>query len=335
MCDICYRAGEDRRTSESSQEESEGERKEKYRSKAEEEIETFEKLFLFPLETSFDDSGYDPGSVADEMESREFSNDEDCTKEEEINVESDQKFNNSNSKNSKQENSVAFSKVNVSSPPLSTTTESDCDSGAFSRSSTPATNIVDKSKTLESPSLVLAVVKEGATDHDVGGENSSDLKTNTNLLLSCLNEAGKSSSFSTLDSIPNFSRPTNLKNSSNVYEKARVFKHNPKTTARPHPTYKRTLKEANLDHYTRGFGGSLGELYWKRREKETWASETDIRFSYSRILQQQQQQQQESHDEWRYKRRQEWRKRTDRVDKCMKGCITQVTVNGQHICSFS
>ena len=42
---------------------------EKFISKAEQEIETFEKLFVFPLETSFDDSGCDPGSVVDELES--------------------------------------------------------------------------------------------------------------------------------------------------------------------------------------------------------------------------------------------------------------------------
>ena len=74
---------------------------------------------------------------------------------------------------------------------------SDCDSGSFSRSSTPGI-----SPPLISPPLVLSVVKniQHARIHQV----------NTSLLLSCLTEAGKPSRFSSLGNLSTKFDKTNL-----------------------------------------------------------------------------------------------------------------------------
>lgn len=77
--------------------------------------------------------------------------------------------------------------------------DSDCDSGAYSRSSSPepiyerldrSCEKLDGKVPLQSPNLVLSVIKENVKS-----------KINSNLLLSCLNEAGKSSLFCSLDSL--------------------------------------------------------------------------------------------------------------------------------------
>merc|ERR1719367_2123204 len=77
--------------------------------------------------------------------------------------------------------------------------DSDCDSGAYSRSSSPepiyerldrSCEKLNEKFPLQSPNLVLSVIKE-----------NYKAKVNSNLLLSCLNEAGKSSIFSSLDSL--------------------------------------------------------------------------------------------------------------------------------------
>jgi len=88
--------------------------------------------------------------------------------------------------------------------------DSDCDSGAYSRSSSPDQSLdrllverpggpgekKQEKSPLQSPNLVLSVIKES--------DRTSTLdkaKVNSNLLLSCLTEAGKSSVFSSLDNL--------------------------------------------------------------------------------------------------------------------------------------
>ena len=290
-------------------------------SRAEEEIEAFEKLFLFPLETSFDDSGYDPGSVVDEKECKEEGiNDEKSIQKKE----KKEKYQHTNNGEiSSTSNALSFSPIRASPPLLPTSSDSDCDSGAFSRSSTPTTNTLDRDATLESPSMVLAVVKETANDNTA--ENNKTKSLNPDLLKPCQNKAGRNS-FSSLDNLSNITEARSLKNISSQNERLRIFKNNPKSISRPHPTYEKIKKEVNKDYATRDIGGSLGELYWKRRDIETWTSETNLRFSNSRRLQQQDICEAES---------EAWRTRKDKINQCLKGCNTQVTVNGQHICSFS
>merc|ERR1711997_82258 len=85
--------------------------------------------------------------------------------------------------------------------------DSDCDSGAYSRSSSPDQSLdrllVERSgekkhdkSPLQSPNLVLSVIKE--SDRTSTLDKS---KVNSHLLLSCLTEAGKSSVFSSLDNL--------------------------------------------------------------------------------------------------------------------------------------
>ena len=82
----------------------------------------------------------------------------------------------------------------------SSPTVSDCDSGAFSRCSTPGLVFDTNSEQspLLSPPLVLSVIKQNNLQHY---NRVKRFKLNPNLLLSCLSEAGKSSRFSSLQNL--------------------------------------------------------------------------------------------------------------------------------------
>ena len=75
---------------------------------------------------------------------------------------------------------------------------SDCDSGAFSRCSTPGLLYNSEESPLVSPPLVLSVIKRKSQD-DYQAQKFYAL--NPKLLLSCLNEAGKSSKFCSLQNL--------------------------------------------------------------------------------------------------------------------------------------
>ena len=97
--------------------------------------------------------------------------------------------------------------------------DSDCDSGSFSRCSTPGL-VFNKSEhcPLISPPLVLSVINQDFPQTD--RHRTRNLKTNPNLLLSCLKEAGKSSIFSSLENLStNRLKTSLLKKSTNTGNK--------------------------------------------------------------------------------------------------------------------
>ena len=112
-------------------------------SKADEEIEKFEKEFVWPLETSFDDSGYDPGSIVGDMDSEvnDPPTNQDLQNGRESIKDFDQVFQYENISviSSSQVNSSPYIQQRLPSPTISLSTASDCDSGSFSRCSTPYT----------------------------------------------------------------------------------------------------------------------------------------------------------------------------------------------------
>lgn len=86
--------------------------------------------------------------------------------------------------------------------------DSDCDSGAFSRCSTPGLLFHPSEHPLMSPPLVLSVLRSSSGCRSRMMQNEGKLngamarpRANPRLLLSCLREAGRSSCFSSLQNI--------------------------------------------------------------------------------------------------------------------------------------
>jgi len=185
--------------------------------------------------------------------------------------------------------------------------DSDCDSGAYSRSSSPepiyerldrSCEKLTEKLPLQSPNLVLSVIKENYKS-----------KINSNLLLSCLNEAGKSSIFCSLDNlnqIPSSSQPQNQRY-------VHMFKKNAalrKLSADPSVT----VTVGSHTHLSIGLGVGSSK------------SETELNKIYDRqdLLKCFQRSQK------KYLKSQKYLKsETERI----KNCDCQVTVNGQHICN--
>ena len=135
---------------------------------AEREIETFERQFILPLETSLDDSGYAPGSSVDDEEVC----DSDEYKKFKTSQESSDKVDVSEEKAGSDFDPSTISPdvedhilLNYSSDLL----DSEYDSGTFSRTSTPENWIKSVPQLpLLSPSMVLTVdktVKRYQSDH--------------------------------------------------------------------------------------------------------------------------------------------------------------------------
>ena len=166
---------------------------------------------------------------------------------------------------------------------------SDCDSGAFSRCSTPGLSYNSRESPLLSPPLVLSVIKK---KNQPESQKSKIYVINPQLLLSCLNEAGKSSKFSSLQNLSN---------------------HNHKSTKCHIPLTGVSQVLGSLpDIHDGRVGGCVrpdSSLSWWWDNEFVW-SDT----------------QQDS-------RQEKWRQRRTRT--CEKNCNNQVTVNGQHLCTFS
>lgn len=179
--------------------------------------------------------------------------------------------------------------------------DSDCDSGAYSRSSSPEPiyerlDRLDRSCEkltekfpLQSPNLVLSVIKE-----------NYKAKVNSNLLLSCLNEAGKSSIFCSLDSLNQISsQPKHFKKNAAL----RKLSSDPPVTV-------------TVGSHT---GLSIGITCSKSETDLNKISDTnDLVKSFQR-----------SHRKYIKKHN------VLKMEKpSIKICDCQVTVNGQHICNL-
>ena len=208
------------------------------------EIKTFEKLFVFPLETSFDDSGCDPGSAMDELESFCIGPDHNINiRKVKVEEKQQEPF---LRRLSPMKRTSPYRQRILPASTLSHSPESDCDSGSFSRSSSPAisSNPNRAKSSLKSPSTVL-VIGNKHTEHGVGAETEVNVRQNTNpsILLLCFSEAGKSSSFASEENL-----------SIKSY-KTRIFKQNPKIISRHEP-----FNTHNFITGSDGVWGSLGDL---------------------------------------------------------------------------
>ena len=183
---------------------------------------------------------------------------------------------------------------------------SDCDSGAFSRCSSPGLSCgaaADASQCMQcpliSPPLVLSVIKKHSQP---GCRNSNIFQVSPSLLLSCLSEAGKSSRFSSLQNLSAHS------------QKNTVFQRY--VTGTP-------LQNKNSVTMLDGARGSLPDMrpdsnlswWW---DNEFGGSDTETRISGREQL--------HKLPSSVYLRR---------TKGCDKNCNNQVTVNGQHLCSFT
>ena len=155
------------------------------KSKVDEEIEKFEKQFVWPVETSFDDSGYDPGSIMGDTDSvvNEPASNQDIQNGRGNMEEFNQvlQYENISVRVSPQLNFSPYIQHRVSSPSISLSTDSDCDSGANSLSSSPQ-NHSDRNTAqaeLMSPAIVLSDIKEIKHCDNLESER---LKINSNLV---------------------------------------------------------------------------------------------------------------------------------------------------------
>lgn len=182
--------------------------------------------------------------------------------------------------------------------------DSDCDSGAYSRSSSPdpafdrflldrnGEKKHDKSP-LQSPNLVLSVIKESDKTFDKS-------KVNSNLLLSCLTEAGKSSVFSSLDNLTQISGTNQRLYIKNQLRKGSV---EPTVTLSGHQT-----------RLSVGRGCSRSETDLRRIESRPGGADSNSNGSQGNS-------------------RKERKVPSESVNS-IKICDCQVTVNGQHICNL-
>ena len=181
----------------------------------------------------------------------------------------------------------------------SSPTASDCDSGAFSRCSTPGF-VFDRNSEqspLISPPLVLSVIKQSQHNY----QRPKRLKLNPNLLLSCLSEAGKSSRFPSLQNL---------------------------STLHPMNTHKFQLYgsgaaeegvRGSLPHICEGRVGGVG---WSRPgsniswwwDNEFSGEDTDTRYGGTKL---------------------QFSAPQRKTRQCDNNCDSQVTVNRQHLCSFT
>jgi len=186
--------------------------------------------------------------------------------------------------------------------------DSDCDSGAYSRSSSPE-NIYERldrscekladSDPLQSPNLVLSVIKPL--------KESYKSKINSNLLLSCLNEAGKSSLFCSLDNLNRISQP-------------RHFKKNA------------ALRKLSIDPPVSVTVGSHTHMSLSSSKSETDLNTIHEKYDLIKSLQQR------SHKNFLKNKigmPVETQPTSKSIKSSIKICDCQVTVNGQHICNFS
>jgi len=178
--------------------------------------------------------------------------------------------------------------------------DSDCDSGAYSRSSSPepiyerldrSCEKLNEKFPLQSPNLVLSVIKE-----------NYKAKVNSNLLLSCLNEAGKSSIFSSLDSL------------NQLTTQPRHFKKNP------------ALRKLSSDppissNVTVGSHSGLSNGFTCSKSETDLNKISDNNESFKSI--------QRSHKNHRKNHIS-----ITTESPSIKICDCQVTVNGQHICNL-
>ena len=173
----------------------------------------------------------------------------------------------------------------------SSPTVSECDSGAFSRCSSPG--LVPDSHTeqspLLSPPLVLSVIREH-TGHK--HTRAKIAKLNPNLLLSCLSEAGKSSRFSSLQNL---------------------------STLHPMNTHK--LQFCGSGAAEEGVRGSLPHIWSRPGSNISWwwdnefgGEDMETRYGGTKL---------------------QFSAAQTRRQNCDKNCDSQVTVNGQHLCSFT
>lgn len=178
--------------------------------------------------------------------------------------------------------------------------DSDCDSGAYSRSSSPepiyerldrSCEKLDEKFTLQSPNLVLSVIKE-----------NYKAKVNSNLLLSCLNEAGKSSIFCSLDSLNQFTT------------QPRHFKKN--------PALRKLWSDPPISSdVTVGSHSGLSNGFTCSKSETDLNKISDVNESFKLI--------QRSH-----KNHQKKHISVTKEHPSIKICDCQVTVNGQHICNL-
>jgi len=178
--------------------------------------------------------------------------------------------------------------------------DSDCDSGAYSRSSSPDQFLADRSgekksdkSPLQSPNLVLSVIKES-------DKTSDKSKVDSNLLLSCLSEAGKSSVFSSLD---------NLDQISGTHH--RYYKKNQLRKFSVDPTVTLSGYQTRLS-VGRGCSRSETDL---RRISEGQHSGNTYKGSQRKYIKKE-------------------NKVSSQSVSSIKICDCQVTVNGQHICNL-
>jgi len=184
--------------------------------------------------------------------------------------------------------------------------DSDCDSGAYSRSSSPDQGfdrfLLDRSgdkkqdkSPLQSPNLVLSVIKESDKTLDKS-------KVNSHLLLSCLSEAGKSSVFSSLDNLSQISATNHRYYKRNHQRKSSV---QPLVTLSGHQTrlsVGRGCSKSETD-LRRIPGGPHGADSYKGSHRKYLKKENRARAPSESV-------------------------------SSIKICDCQVTVNGQHICNL-
>jgi len=181
--------------------------------------------------------------------------------------------------------------------------DSDCDSGAYSRSSSPegfdrflpdrfGEKKQDKSP-LQSPNLVLSVIKESDRPSDRS-------KVDSNLLLSCLSEAGKSSVFSSLDNLDQISGTNHRYYKKNQLRKCSV---DPTVTLSGHQT-----------RLSVGRGCSRSETDLRRISAGQHSGNT-YKGSHRKYIKKE-------------------NKISSQSVSSIKICDCQVTVNGQHICNL-
>jgi len=179
--------------------------------------------------------------------------------------------------------------------------DSDCDSGAYSRSSSPepiyerldrSCEKLEEKFPLQSPNLVLSVIKENHT-----------AKVNSNLVLSCLNEAGKSSLFCSLDSL------------NQISTQPRFFKKNP------------ALRKLSADPSVSVAVGNKTQL--SIGLKNCSKSETELNKIVDKELFNSIQRSQKKY----LKAKKSLESSLSSLQR-IKVCTCQVTVNGQHICNL-
>jgi len=208
--------------------------------------------------------------------------------------------------------------------------DSDCDSGAYSRSSSPDQSfdrlLVERpgekkheKSPLQSPNLVLSVIKE--SDRTSTLDKS---KVDSNLLLSCLTEAGKSSVFSSLDNL------NQISTSAPRYQ--RYYKKNQQR--KPSMDSMVTLS-GNFHHYWTSLNLSCDNLWEGHQTRLSIGrgcskSETDLR----RISDGPAPALVKIYKGSRRKYLRKERNISSESVSSIKICDCQVTVNGQHICNL-